>query len=228
MSDRLNPYDVAFAPIAAERFPRLTEGLREAVRDPRDRDAFVLVREVVELLREMGPEEGLGEGVEELVALTHAAYLFWLDGESRVGCDRDTLDQLLAGPRPARPGIAGRAYYFELPPRRVWGDVTDGGAPEPLDGWFALPGEDHLTLVAVFGLHPGRDGFTVVTAGGPRQTRLIREDRTPLFSPLMKGGAEAGLHQVLGGEELLELGYRCHDLLPASGAAPGIQRVSLV
>ena len=44
----------------------------------------------------------------------------------------------------------------------------------------------------------------------------------------MKGGAEAGLHQVLGGEELLELGYRCHGLLPESGAAPGVQRVSLV
>ena len=228
MTGRANPYDVAFAPIAPERFPRLTEGLRDAGRDARDRDAFVLVREVVELLRELGPEEGLGEGVEELVALTHAAYLYWLDGESRVGCDRETLDRLFAGPGPARPVNPGRAYYLELPPRRVWGDVSEGGAPEPLDGWFALPGADRLDLVAVFGLHPGRDGFTVVTASGPRQGRLIREDRTPLFSPRMKGGAEAGLHQVLGGEELLELGYRCHDLLPASGAAPGIQRVSLV
>ncbi len=227
MIPRLTPYSLAFGPLASERFPVLREGLRTAGRDPRDRDAFVLVKEVVELLRDLGPEEGLGEGVEELVALTHAAYLFWVDGEHAIDVDRSTLDQLIRGPVAEPRPVVGPSYYLELPGQRVWGEVAEGSGLEPLHGWFAVPGAGRLDLVAVFGLHQGRDGFTVVTAGGERAGKLLREDRTPLYSPRMPGGAEAGLHQVQGVEELLELGYRCHRLLPETGAGPGVQRVSL-
>jgi len=224
---RLTPYSLVFGPIAAERFPVIRDGIRTAGRDPRDRDAFVLVKEVVELLRELGPEDGLGEGVQELVALTHGAYLYWLDGTIGIAVDRSTLDQLVRGPAGSAAVAAGRSYYLQLPPQRVWGEVEAGAAAEPLDGWFAMPGPAGLDVVAVFGLHPSRAGFTVVTAGGARAAKLAREDGTPLFAPRLSGGAEAGLHQIQGVEELLELAYRCHRLLPETGAEPGVERVSL-
>jgi len=224
---RLTPFSLAFGPIAGERFPILRDGIQTAGRDPRDRDAFVLVKEVVELLRELGPEDGLGEGVQELVALTHGAFLYWLDGEIVITVDRSTLDQLVRAPVEPAPATDGRCYYLQLAPQRVWGEVEDGAAPEPLDGWFALPRGEGLDVVAVFGLHPSRAGFTVVAAGGARAPNLARQDGTPLFSPRLAGGAEAGLHQIQGVEELVELAYRCHRLLPETGAGPGVQRVSL-
>lgn len=228
MPPRLTPYQMAFAPIAEDRFPALRDGLASAGVDPRNREAFVLAREAVELLRDIGPEGSLGEGVEELVALTHAAYLHWVDGEAVVAIDRLALDLLVARPPDRRGAGSGRTYYLQLPAQRVWGEALTDGAPEPLDGWFLGASPAGLDVVAVFGLHAARTGFTVVQTAGHPPKALARADGSALFSPLLAGGVAAGLHQVLGAEELLELAWRCHSLLPESGAAPGQQRVSWV
>ena len=37
-------------------------------------------REVVTLLRDLRPEEGLGEAMDQMVALVHHAYLTWAAG----------------------------------------------------------------------------------------------------------------------------------------------------
>ena len=227
MTDRPNPVSLAFGPIATERFPILREGITAAGSDPRRRDAFVLVREVVELLREMRTEDAGNEGIEELIAFTHAAYLFWLDGECLVAVAQDTLEALLLGEPAPDSAAQGRSYYLQVPLQRVWGETVAGAAVEPLDGCFVIPGDPAFAMVGVFGIHPGRDGLTVVTAEGPRMPHLVRPDRTPLFSPRLPGGARARLFQVVGPEELLELGYRVHGLLPATGAVPGSQQVSL-
>src|ERR1051325_1183820 len=83
-SIRPPPFDAVFGPLTAARFAAIREGLAAAAQNPRARDGFLLVREVVELMRDLRPEEGLGEAVAALAALVHHAYLYWMDGE-RVG-----------------------------------------------------------------------------------------------------------------------------------------------
>jgi hypothetical protein len=207
---RPTPFSLAFGDLAAARFPPISRALAAAGTDPRDRDAFLLLREVSQLLRELRPDEGLGEGVEALAALVHAAYLFHRAGEPIVTVDEETLRLLVSaipGPGRAAPSPQGPAYV-QLPPLRVWGVAREGAPAEPLDGWFAAEGKDGLSLVAVFGMHPGREGFTVVEASGPRPDELRRPDGTPLFAPMLAGGMTAGLASLSGAEELLELAWR--------------------
>jgi hypothetical protein len=207
---RPTPFSLAFGHLAAARFPAIDQALTAAGTDPRDRDAFLLLREVSQLLRELRPDEGLGEGVEALAALLHAAYLFHRGGEPIMTVDEDTLRLLVsevpdvpAGSAPSREPI-----YVQLPPLRVWGVARAGAPAEPLDGWFVTRGKDGLSLVAVFGMYPGREGFTVVEASGPRPDELRRPDGTLLFAPMLAGGMTAGLASLSGAEELLELAWR--------------------
>lgn len=207
---RPTPFSLAFGDLAAARFPAIDQALDTSGTDPGDRDAFLLQREVSQLLRELRPDEGLGEGVEALAALVHAAYLFHRGGERFIAVDDDTLRLLLreapgAGPVPGSPP---EPAYVQLPPLRVWGVAVEGAPAEPLDGWFVTGGPAGLSLVAVFGMHPGREGFTVVEASGRRPDELRRPDGTALFAPLLAGGATAGLASLSGAEELLELAWR--------------------
>lgn len=230
MDHRLTPFEVVFGELAAVRFPALQAGIAEANHDPRDREAFVLVREVVELLRDLAPDQGVGEGVRELVGFVHACYLHWLDGVCRVRIGRDSLERLLrdADWVPSSGVMAGASYYLQMAPQRVWGRPVPHGPAEPLDGCFVIPRGKGAEIVAVFGLHPGRDGLTVVEAAGSRLSgRLVREDGSPLFSPRLEGGAAAGLLEIVGEAELLELVYRCHGLLGPGGAAPGVRTVGV-
>ncbi len=210
VTPRPTPFALVFGPLAVERFPILRDGLASAGRDPRHRDEFLLVEAVAELLRELRPDEGLGPSISALVGLLHAAYLYWLDGEQHVVVGDHLLDRVLS----PTDGVGtvnvttGPSRYFQLPPLRVWGVPAEAAPAEPLDGWFALPQERSLSVLAVFGLHPGRDGLTAVEVAGPRSEFLLREDGTSLFAPTLPGGGAAGLASVLGQEELLELAWR--------------------
>jgi hypothetical protein len=225
----LTPFDSILGEIAPLRFPAIQAGLANAGHDPRDRDAFVLIREVVELLRDLSPEPGVGEGVKELVAFVHACYLFWLDGRRVVTIERDSLVRLLQDRSRSGAGgdPAGPSYYLQLPPRRIWGVPVAGAPAEPLDGCFVAPSGRGAAIVAVFGLHPGRPGLTIVEAGGPRPGRLVRDDGSPPFSPRLDGGAAAGLLELIGEAELVELVHRVHGLLGPAGAGPGTVSVSV-
>lgn len=206
---RPTPFDLVFGAAAGERFPVLRRGLEAAGVDARDRDAFALVREVAEFLRELRPDEGLGEAVDGLVGFVHAAYLYWLDGSATVAVSEERLAERLATPPGGEVvGMGERTVYVQLPPLRVWGTPVAGAAPEPLDGWFARPSGERLSLLAIFGLHPGREGLTAAPAEGPRPGALRREDGSPLFAPRLEGGRAAGLFSVAGEEELLELAWR--------------------
>ena len=210
---RPTPFTLVFGSLAADRFPLLHAGLARAGCDSRDRDSFLLVEEVAKFLRELRPDEGLGETVSALVGLVHAAYLFWADGERTTSVSAEALELALAvtqaaGAMTSRPGTS---RYVQLPPLRVWGVPSDAAPAEPLDGWFALPGARSLSVLAVFGLHPGRDGLTAVEVAGPRPAHLVREDGTPLFAPTLAGGAAAGLASVHGQDELLELAWRLEE-----------------
>jgi hypothetical protein len=220
---RPNPFDLVFASMADERFPPIREELAEAERDPRDRDAFLLTRAAVTLLRELRPEEGLGEGIDQLAAFLHHAYLYWAGGRLLRGLTPEELEVVLAARAPVEVGGPASlpeqpdphsGAYVQLPERRVWAQPVEDAAFEPLDGLFGhlVPGTRELRTLGVFGLHPDRMGFTVVEATGPRNPGLARADGSPLFAPALPGGAAAGLNSITGTEELLELGWRVRDL----------------
>lgn len=221
MSVRPTPFDLVFQAAAETIFPTIRATLSQSGQDPRDRDRFLMLREVGTLLREMRPDEGLGEGIDRLAALVHHAYLFWDGGGLTFEFPLDRLPELL-GPRssPDENEEQRPAYYAQVSERRIWAQVIPGEPHEPMDGCFVhgLPASAELRVLGVFGIHPERAGFSVVEVTGPRPGVLARLDGTDLFAPTLPGGAAAKLFSVAGEEELLDLGWRTHDM--ATKATP--------
>jgi hypothetical protein len=210
MPSRPTPFEFVFEPTARTSFPGIQSGLSNAGQDPRDRDAFLMQREVVTLLHELRPEEGLGEGIDQLAALVHHAYLFWDAGCTIIELSSGRLSELLAA-EPTPDELREQSpTYIQLPERLVWAQVIPGESHEPLDGVFqhAAPEAGILRVLGVFGMYPDRPGFSVVEVVGTRPKALTRSDGTPLFSSILPGGAAAGLYSIAGAEELLELGWR--------------------
>ncbi len=205
---RPTPFRHLLAPVAEERFPAVSETLCETGVDARDRDAFLLAPPVAEMIRDLRPEEGLGEAIDPFVALIHAAYLHWATGAVEREVTGSRLAEALAGlpgtPIPLDTGTP----YLQLPPRRLWGTPVEGQPAEPLDGCFVTRVCDQLAVVAAFGFHPARFGLTVVEVTGADPGPLARPDGSALFAPTLPGGAEAGLASVTGMEELLCLVWR--------------------
>jgi hypothetical protein len=227
MADRPTPFELLFGNLAGERFPQIRDGLETAGHNARDRDAFLLNQEVVTLLRELRPDEGMGEAIDQLVGLLHHAYLMWEAGGWTFRLSRDRGMDLLRGAQP--PGGTGSspaAYYLQWPSRSVWAQIAPEEPHEPLDGWFLSPGQsgDAIRVLGIFGLHPERMGFSVVEVMGPRPAGLIRPDGTPLFASVLPAGNDAGLYSLVGTEEMLELAWRSHELTrsvtPRSDRAP--------
>jgi len=210
---RPTPFNLVFGQSAQEVFPKIRLSLDQAGHDPRDRDRFLMLREVVTLVRELRPEEGLGEGIDQLAALVHHAYLHW-EAEARV--IELTAEQLTSLLRTGADDSveATCACYAQVPQHRIWAEVIPGLPPEPLDGCFvhSTPDGAALRILGVFGIHPEREGFSVVEATGARPLALLRADGTELFSPMLTGGKAAGLFSIAGEEELLDLGWRIRGL----------------
>ena len=220
---RATPLDLVFHSAAESSFPRIAASLAAAGHDPADRDAFLMDREVITLLRDLRPDEGLGEAMDQMVALVHHAYLAWAAGGVTIPIDREAAEGLLG------PGARGKTdardvapYYAQFPERMIWASVIENEAPEPLDGLFASRDPTALLRVlGIFGLRPDRPGFSAVEATGPRASRLTREDGSALFSPTLPGAEAAGLRSITGEEELLELGWRTQDLAAAVSSGEG-------
>jgi hypothetical protein len=218
---RPTPFDLVFGQSAQEVFPRIRLALDQAGHDPRDRDRFLMLREVVTLVRELRPEEGLGDGIDQLAALVHHAYLYWEAEERVIELPAEHLTSLLrtftsTGDRTE----VLSAYYAQVPQHRIWAEVIPGHPPEPLDGCFvhSTPDPAVLRVLGVFGIHPEREGFSVVEAMGPKPVALVRADGTELFAPTLTGGQAAGLLSITGEEELLGLGWRTSTLAAAPPA----------
>jgi hypothetical protein len=220
---RPTPYDLFLAPIADESFPRIRASLAAAGADSADRDAFLMDREVVTLIRQLRGDEALGEAMDQMVALVHQTYLAWDAGLILVSLTDEATETMLTEAPAEVPGASEtpRAYYAQMPERRVWASVVEGEPPEPLDGCFvSRVSSADLRVLAIFGLRPDRAGFSAVEVGGPRPGRLARADGSVLFAPTLAGGKAAGLHSITGEEELLELGWRTTGLAAAAvGAA---------
>lgn len=219
---RPTPFDLVFDQIARDRFPRIRTAFEAGRRDPADRDVFLMEREVVLLVRELRPDEGIGEGIDQLAALLHHAYLYWDAGQPAIELDPEGLRELLAGARVSDPGDLPRAIYAGFPERRVWAEVVERAPSEPLEGCFLHSVDaESIRVLGVFGLRPDRMGFSVVESAGPRSGALERPDGSPLFAPVLPGGAAAGLHSITGAEELLELGWRTRDHAAAALTGAG-------
>jgi hypothetical protein len=206
---RPTPFDLVFADYAADRFPDIRSALDAGGTDPRDRDAFLVTRPVMTLLRELRPdEEDAGEGVLELTALLHHAYLYWAEGEQTWSLDAtEARNRLVPGGAPT--ALTAGAPYLQLPERLVWASLATDGAWEPLDGCFVHTGpKGALRVLGIFGVHPSRMGFTVAEAVGIPGTLAERADGSALFSPALEGGALAGLHALVDPGELVELAGR--------------------
>jgi hypothetical protein len=211
---RPTPFDLVFSQIAERTFPEIRASIERAGYEPTDRDACLMIPEVVTLLRELRPEEGVGEGMDQLVALLHHVYVLWEAGGLTLPVAEDRLGELLgsASTTPA-PAESPRAYYAQFPQHQVWAEVLEGESHEPLDGCFVQAASaGTLRVLGVFGVRPERLGFSVVEAEGLRAPDLRRPDGTLLFSPILPGGSSAGLHSIAGGEELLELGWRTRGM----------------
>ncbi|MDQ2674694.1 MAG: hypothetical protein M3Y40_08550, partial [Chloroflexota bacterium] len=65
---RPTPLDLVFQPAAESSFPRIAAGLAARGQDPADRDAFLMNPDVVTLLRDLRPDEGIGEAMDQMVA----------------------------------------------------------------------------------------------------------------------------------------------------------------
>lgn len=205
---RTTPFDLVFGPLAEARFPALRESLAESGADGLDRDRFMLDREVVSLLREQVPDEGADAAVSEHLALLQHAYLFWAAGQPVTQLTRPVASALLRdAPRPSGGTIPVR--YIQFPERLVWAETEAGASHEPLDGVFVHPlPEGGISVLGVFGFHPGRMGFSVVAAEGRPTATLARPDGSALFAPVLPGGSAAGLFSITGPEELIELASR--------------------
>jgi hypothetical protein len=220
---RATPFELVFQRAAESSFPRIASSLAAGGHDPADRDAFLMDPEVITLLRALRPDEGLGEAMDQMVALVHHAYLTWAAGGLTIPIGRETAEELLG---PVSPnGSDARevpSYYAQFPERMIWARVIENEAPEPLDGVFvSRDPQALLRVLGIFGLRPDRPGFSAVEAAGPRVARLSREDGTPLFAPTLPGAAPAGLRSIAGEEELLELGWRTQSLAAAVGSEEG-------
>jgi hypothetical protein len=204
---RPTPLTLVFSRFTGTAFPAIQKALADRGIDPTDRDAFLLVPETITLMRALRPEEGIGEGMDHLVALGHHAYLAWDAGSLTVPLAAKDTEALLGDATP-EPALAEtpRAYYAQFLEHQLWARVIDDEAAEPLDGCFVhSTSAGALRVLGIFGLRPERFGFTAVEAMGSRPDVLVRPDGSPLFASALAPGR---LHSITGGEELLELGWR--------------------
>ncbi len=206
-STRATPFDLVFGSLAAERFPAIEAALDAG--HARNRDAFLMVREVAQLVHDLRPEDGAGTEVGELAALLHHAYLFWRAGTPTLALSPTEFESILSVPPAPLDDQPPPEFYVQLPERRLWAAVVAGASHEPVDGCFlGMEPNGELTVLAALGIRADRPGLSVAEVAGPRPPSPARPDGSALFAPAMAGGAPAGLASLTGAEELLELGWR--------------------
>lgn len=215
---RLTPFDLVFGVEGAPALTTTAEAIMTAGTSLADRDALLLDRAFIGLLRDLRPDDGLGDAADEFVAFVHHALAWRAHGAPVTVLDEAGFQQLTTTSE-ARTGAAPVAHYIALPERRCWGAPVPDAPHEPLDGLHLLAAADGtLRVLGCFGVHAQRLGLTVVEVQGPPPEPLAREDGTPLFAPRLAGGRSAGLAEVIGDAELLALGWRAAmDLQQRSG-----------
>ncbi len=206
---RLHPFDFVFGTLAEERFPEIRAEAQQAARDPSDRLHFQQLAAVRRLLGEVPAEAGAA--MEAYGALFYAVYRYWDTGRHWYAVTLAGLDRADQLGIPGNPTVPHGACYLQLPERTFWARIADTAAPEPLDGVFLVAGAAgaEITVLAVLGLRPDREGFSqlAVTAPAADFPRAREAARRPLFAPVLEGGDRAGIKSLVSEAELLHLAH---------------------
>ena len=208
---RPHPFEMVFSHFAEATFPEIRADAPEPAMDI---TALAKLPSFQRLLAEMGSPDQTEQDpdtVGEYLVLLFVAYRYWLAGAHTVSVDRRTLDAAIEhGPRRATD-VAHDACYVALPQHCCWATIGDDQPHEPIDGMFVVMSRANteITIAAILGLRPGREGFSQVTVTGgvddvPEASRAMR---TPPFAPIMEGGAESGFKSVVSKGELLLLAH---------------------
>ena len=190
------------------------EGIRTAVLrdgvDATDRDAFLMVSAAGALLRDLTPPDAPAEAVHPYGALLHGLYLLWDAKWPVVAPDRAALERALADAAiPHRSHVDEGTAYVQLPERVVWAEPAPGEAHEPLDGCIVTVTETAVTVLAVLGFRPEREGFTTLEATSrlPLPPLQRRPDGSAPFASTLPAGDRAGLRSVATPQELAVLAF---------------------
>jgi len=205
---RAYPWTALVEALGEARFDAIREALAAAGTDPLDRDAFLLPAAVGRVLRDLVPADAPAEAVTSYGALLHMLYLHWDRGWPVRSLDRPALVSLLATP-PAAPTTAATpgVCYLQLPERLVWAAPAPGAAHEPMDGLFTALEPTRLSVLAILGFRPERQGFTTIEAGAsvPWPAPRERPEGSTPFATVLPAGERMGLFSVVSPEELVAL-----------------------
>ena len=218
---RLDPFDHAFAELAASRFPEIRAEAEAEHRDTADRPQFAALRAVQHLLDEVEAPDILearpDAGAEYLTAL-YVAYRYWDAGRHAFPVSREYIEAALGEPTPVeQPPVPHRACYLRLPERWFWAQIEPAEPHEPVDGLFVvMDGRDReIVVLAVLGLRGDRPGFSEVSVTTvPEHLATAHQSaRQGIFAPTLDGGREAGLRSLTTSAELLHLAHLAlHDV----------------
>ncbi len=216
MTKRVNPFVLVFERLAPEHFPLIQAAIGGDQTKAADRDRFVLLGPVAQLVRELAPDDGPPEAIEAYMRLVHHAYRYWAAGSRTYDVDDAQLDGAVRGGTMTSQ-LPLPALYLRIPALRVWGAPRDGEAPEPLDGVFltetATPGT--IAALGIFGMHGERPGFSAVAVEGHADAQHAtigeidvpteREDGTPALASQLAGGETAAVYSITDAGEMLLL-----------------------
>src|SRR6185436_13669196 len=130
MTPRLTPFALVFGELAPERFPEIERAVGTDAASARDRDRFVLLAPVGNLLRELAPDDAPPEAMEAYVRLVHHAYRHWAAGGVVFDTSEATVARAIASGR-LSSRLPHSAFYLRLPALRVWGAARPDAPPEP-------------------------------------------------------------------------------------------------
>ncbi len=209
---RIDPFDFAFAPLAAERFPLVREEAQLTRKHPDDRTQFAMLSSVQKILSDVEEPEVVQNDAaagEAYLTAVYVAYRFWEAGKPVFSVSTEDIEEVAFEVTPETfAEIPGGACYLQLPERSFWAQVDPEAPHEPLDGLFVTTGpRGEVTVMAVLGLRTDRPGFSEVTVvAQPSDFAAAQlEARDPPFAPVIEGGEEAGLRSIVTEGEVLHL-----------------------
>jgi len=208
VTERLLPWTALVDAIGDQRL----EGIRDQVLllgvDGASRDAFVMVSTAGSLIRDLAPPDAPPGTLQACGALLHSLHLLREAGWRVVTPEPVALAAALdAPPAAALPTPPAGTVYVQLPERLVWAEPSPGAAHEPLDGCFVTVAATMVTVLAVLGFRPEREGFTTLEASAPLPAAppAPRPDGSPPFASTLPSGGRAGLRSVATPLELVAL-----------------------
>lgn len=225
MSERAHPYDLVFATpdLEGKAFLEIREESEARGVDTGDREQFLLLARMGELMRSLLPDDATGPAFPQFAAIVLHAYHYWLAGKQTFTLEENVLRSLLAHDfigswHMVTPAPAG---YVQLPRNLLFARIEDSAHAEAIDGFFFRM-DPQLEILLVLGLVPNRAGFSIIDVPAevmPENAAhygdvTAREDGAD-FENILPGGE--GLFAVTNSLEALKLASRCFWHLAANG-----------